>query len=165
MLVKLIGSAQDENLRVNNMDHTAVDKDIGNCDLGTVDGDFSVVDADGELTTLDGLELLAILELGGVANGVRDNVVSEDVGQLLLGRGGGELAESLITGGEDGDFGEGVNSVDETGGLESLDKLGKLELGSGQRHAHGGSEDGVDDVSNTTSESNILQKLLVFIPK
>ena len=79
-----------EDLRVDNVDNTTSDQDVGVDDLGVVDVDATVLDGKGQVVASQGSDAAAVLDRGTVVDGAVDDVVFEDTGQSLSG----EVTES-----------------------------------------------------------------------
>lgn len=61
-------------LRIDNVDNTAIHQHVCSNNLGTVDGNDTISNLDGELLSREGGDVLAILQAGRIGNRVGNNV-------------------------------------------------------------------------------------------
>ncbi|KAI6776407.1 hypothetical protein HG530_000352 [Fusarium avenaceum] len=150
----------DVDLRINDVDNTVGDENVGDDDLSLVDVDSAVVNLDVNLLTSSSGKS-AVLEVGAVANSVVDNMVLEDAHEIRLagvGEDGANVGKSAVAGRKDGDV-LGAGEVGNQLSLgESTSSGGEVASNGSVGEVLGDGENTVDDVDDTTSEVEILDK-------
>lgn len=166
--------------RVDDVQNAVGEEEVLLDDAGLVDEEGVVDEGNRYILALEGLQCRMVVrnawvvwgwetvgEIGGVEGrgGGGDDVVLEETGEILdteRGEGRGDVLESLVSGGEDGEGGTdlGIVCEDRRSGEEGAGGGGEVE---GRRR--GGEvlwrdEDGVDDVHDAVVEYQVLKWFL-----
>lgn len=145
------------------MDDTVGDEHVRQDDAGLVHVDSAVLHNDIHLRALNSLDG-GILESSAISDSAADDVVGEHAGKILssqVGERGGDGRESTVVRRKDGDVRETAKGVNEVGLGHGSSNGSEISLDGGFGNALGDAEDGVDDVDDTTGESNILFMLAI----
>lgn len=140
------------------MDDAVGDEDVGDDNLGRVDENLAVDDADVELGAVEGGQG-GVGQATAVADDTVDDVVLEDIGEGLGGQVGGHAADGgkgLVGRGKDGHIGQAGQGVAEAGGSNGANKRSQVGGTRGRDDALGHGEDLVDDVDDTSGEVDVL---------
>jgi hypothetical protein len=111
-----------ENLRIDDMDDTVGNENIGSDDTCAVNEDTAAVDGDGQVLAVQSLEHSSVGQTRAVAwSRSHNRMVGENIGDLLRSKAGKTTANGLECGvvwREDSDVGGSVNGVQEVGGVK-----------------------------------------------
>jgi hypothetical protein len=154
-----------QDLRIDNVDNTVGNENIGGDDTRAVDEDTATVNGDGQVLAVQSLEHSSVGQTRAVTGSRSHNrMVGENISDLLRSKAGKTAADGLECGviwRKYGDVGGGVNGVQEVGGVEGTTERAQTSSGESVGSAQRQSKNGVDDVDNTTSEVHILEMLIV----
>lgn len=114
-----------EYLRIDNVNDTVGDQDVGSDNAGAVDENAAIVDGDGQILAVGCLENSSVAETRAVAKSSSDDVVGQDISGLFGGQvseTGANSLESCVGRSEDGDVGSVVDCVSQVGRNDSSTK-------------------------------------------
>lgn len=161
------GVKQGGNEPVDDVHNTVSNEDVGDEDTSFVDVDAAIGDGDVNVVSADSLDG-GVAQSAAVGDSASNNVVPKDAAENLGGQVAcerGNLLESGVVRGEDGDVFEAEESLAQIGGLNGSDKGGQLGSDGSVDDVLGDVEDVVDDVDDTTSKVEVLQGISTKSPE
>jgi hypothetical protein len=152
-----------ENLRIDDMDNTVGNENIGSNDARAVNEDTATVDGDSQVLAVQSLEHGAILQARAVAGlHSNDRMIGENVLDLVGSEASESATDSLERGvvwRENGDVRGGVNGAEEGGCVKGTTERAQTSSGESVGSHQGQSKDRVDDVNDTSGEIYILRSV------
>ena len=151
--------------RVEDVQDTVGEQDVGGDDAGAVHKDFTFDDGDGDVVAAEGRDG-AVGQRAAVGDCAVDDVVLQDRGGFFggeVGEGGADVLEGGVVGGEDGEVRGGGDSFGKAGCVDCTEEGAETGFLSDGADVRREGEEPVDNVDDSTVEGNVLMASLVNI--